>query len=342
MRAARFLGPGRPVVVAEVPVPEPGPGQARVAVRACGVCGSDLHIVEGTTPTGKLPITLGHEASGVVDRLGPDTDGPGAGTRVSIAAGYGCGTCPFCRAALENLCPASAIPGITEDGSQADYVVVPVRALLPLPARIDHPTAAVLTDAVATPFRAIGRSGLEPGGTAAVYGLGGLGVAAVVLLRQLWGATVIGVDPAEPARSRATRFGAGTVVDGRDAPARQIRELTGGGVDAAFEFVGRASAVDQAVKSLHPGGTATVVGVGPGRLGLGLRQETLVSGELRVQGSFGSTHADLARLIELVGSGLLDLTGLISHRFPLSAAPEAFRVLAERDGDPLRVVVEPG
>jgi propanol-preferring alcohol dehydrogenase len=340
MRAAQLTAVGGPVVVQSVAVPEPGEHDVRVAVRACGVCGSDVHVLHGVTPSGPLPLTLGHEAAGVVDSVGAGVNGFASGQRVAIAAGYGCGRCERCAAGRENICAGLTIPGISCDGAQAEYVVVPARALVPLPDSVDFATGAILTDAVATPYGAIRRSGVRAGDTAVVFGLGGLGVHAVALLKQVIGAQVIGVDVSPSALSRASAFGADDVVDASDGrPARRLRELTGGGADHTYEFVGAAAVTDQAVKSLRPGGTCTVVGVTPEPLAL-LPQALLVAGELRVQGSFGCTRADLESLVGLVADGTLDLTGTITHRFGLDEVAEALRVLESKDGDPIRVVVE--
>lgn len=341
MRAARFHGVGEPLRVEDVPVPEPGPGEVRVAVRACGICGSDVHIVEGETLSAPPPLVLGHEPSGVVDAVGAGVTDPVPGTRVSVLAGYGCGQCRECLAGWENLCAGLHIPGITRDGAQAEFVVVPARAVVALPGAVDFATGAILTDAIATPFHAIRRSGVRAGDVAVVYGLGGLGLHAVAILHQVVGARVIGVDTSPAARERALSFGASEVVDAGDgSPNRVVRQLSGGGADASFEFVGVAAVVDQAVKSLRRGGTCTVVGVGRDRLALGVRQETLVGAELRLQGSFGCNRADFEELLALVGSGGLDVAGTITHRFALDEFAEALHVLATKQGNPIRVVVE--
>ena len=337
MRAVRFTGAGTRPFLDDVPVPEPGPGEVRVRVKACGICGSDVHIVHGTTPAA-VPLTLGHEPSGVVDDPGDSTWR--VGDRVSVAAGYGCGECSLCKADRENVCPRLHIPGITRDGAQAEYVVVPARALVALPDAVDFATGAIITDAVATPFHAINGSGVRAGDTAVVYGLGGLGLHAVTILKQVVGARVIGVDVLPGARERALAFGADEVLDGADRPAAAIRALTDGGADATYEFVGAAAVTDQALKSLRRGGVCTVVGVTPERLALGLPQALLVAGELTLRGSFGCSGAELARLVQLVADGTLDLTGTITHRFALEEFDAALRTLETKEGDPIRVVVE--
>jgi len=340
MKAFRFHGVGLPLQLDDVPVPQPGPGEVRVAVRACGVCGSDVHIVEGVTDTGPRPLILGHETAGVVDEVGAGVTDVRPGQRVCLSAGYGCGSCPSCAVGAENICSRLAIPGITRDGAQAEYVVVPARTIVPLPDSIEFGVGAILTDAVSTPFHAIRRSGVAAGQTAAVFGLGGLGLPAVAILTQVVGAQVVAVDTRPRALERARAFGATAVVDASDGhPARAVRALTAG-ADATFEFVGSAAAVDQAVKSLRPGGTCTVVGVCRDRLHLDVRQETLVAGELRIQGSFGCTADDLRDLVDLVGSGRLDVAAVISHRLPLEQFAEAVSLLQDKRTDPVRIVVE--
>ncbi|HVE64813.1 MAG TPA: zinc-binding dehydrogenase [Mycobacteriales bacterium] len=340
MQAIRLHQVGQRPTLDEIPVPEPGPGEVRVAVRACGLCGSDVHILHGTTPTGPLPLVLGHEPSGIVDKLGEGVFGRSVGDRVCIAAGFGCDNCPACDAGRATVCPRLEIPGITRDGSQATYVVVPARTLISLPEQVDFATGAILMDAVSTPYHAIKKSGVTRGQTAVVFGLGGLGLHALTILSQVVGAHVIGVDRYPGALERALRFGADEVVDASGGkPANAVRLLTGGGVDHAFEFVGAAAVVDQAVKSLRPGGTCTVVGVTPEPLHL-LPQALLVSNELRLQGSFGCSQDELVELVGLVAGGALDLTGTITHRFGLADFDSALQVLETKEGDPIRVVVE--
>jgi propanol-preferring alcohol dehydrogenase len=340
MAAVRFTGVGEPVVLIEEDVPEPGPGEVRVAVRACGICGSDLHIVDGTTPTSRLPITLGHEPAGVVDAIGPAVTGLQIGQPVAIAAFHGCGRCRHCEAGRDNLCTQRQVLGVDRPGAQAEYVVVPARIAVPLPGNLDFVTGAIATDAVATPFHAIQISGVRRGQTAVVYGLGGLGLHAVMILRQVVGAHVIGVDTYPGALERAEAFGAHAVIDqSATAPARAVRALTDGGADVAFEFVGAPPVVEQALKSLRPGGTCVAVGVGPDALHLGVRQETLVGRELRLQGAFGYTLPELRELLQLLGDGVLDVTGTVTHRLPLTRTTDGLEILRAKTDDPIRVVV---
>ncbi|WP_199433804.1 alcohol dehydrogenase catalytic domain-containing protein [Qaidamihabitans albus] len=338
MRAIRLRAPGE-VELARFDVPVPQRGEALVAVEACGVCGSDVHLVDGTTAA-KLPIVLGHEAAGTVYRLGPDAAGPEPGTRVAVLPYVGCGGCGRCRAGRPQACPRRQVLGVDRPGAHADFLTVPAECLVPLPDEVPSAVGAILTDAVATPYHAVRRSGAVAGETAVVLGLGGLGLHAVALLTQVIGCTVIGVDPRPAARAQATLFGAATVLDPA-APdlLRRIREQTGDGADVAFEFVGGPDVVGTALRSLRPEGTCVVVGIGPERLALGLRQETLVGRELRLLGSFGCTASELTELVALVARGRLELGTSVSRAYRPEKFVDALSETREKRADSVRVVV---
>lgn len=346
MRAARLHRPRtadqrEDLRIDEVPTPEPGPGEVLVRVHACGVCASDLHVVQGITPAGHLPITLGHEAAGTIVAAGPEVDGWLPGDRVLVPPGRICGACPMCLGGRDNLCVFQHVLGVTTDGAQADHAIAPADMLVPIASTIPFPQAAILADAVATPYHALKRGGIGEGMTCAVIGLGGLGMHAVLLAR-LAGADVIGVDVDPVSLERARDWGAHEVVDASDGGgAGQVKELTDGGVDRAFEFVGLQATAHDAVKSLRPGGRATLVGLSRERLStlpLGL----FVAQELEVIGSFGSTLQDVNELIDLVEDGRLDLSRSVSHTLTLDEFPDALEMLETRQGNPIRIVVDHG
>lgn len=342
LHEAASEGRAAKVSVDEVPVPTPGPGEVLVAVDSCGICASDVHVVQGITPHGELPMTLGHEVAGTVAAVGEGVDGWLFGDRVAVAAGIPCGACEYCRVGRINLCSWLRIPGVNVDGGQAGFVAVDERILVPVPASVPLEQAAILTDAVATSYHALKRGGVGDDIVCAIFGLGGLGMHAV-LLAKLAGATVIGVDVDPVNLERAAAWGADHVVDASDGkPARGVRELSEGGVDRSFEFVGAQQAADQAIKSLRRGGRATLVGVSSVE-----RLETVplglfVAGELEVVGSFGSTHQDLNELMDLLESGRLDLSRSITHRWRVNQFDEALHALETRAGHPIRMVVQHG
>ena len=344
MRAARLHGPRsaeapQDLRIDELPTPEPGPDEALVRVHACGVCASDLHVVQGITPAGHLPLVLGHEAAGTVAEVGADVGDWMPGDRVLVPPGRVCGQCAMCLGGRDNLCPFQQVLGVDVDGAQADHVLAPARMLVPVPGSVPFDRAAILADAVATPYHALKRGGVDEDVTCAIVGLGGLGMHAVQLAR-LTGAHVIGVDVDPVCLDRALAWGADEVVDASDGGgAAQVRELTEGGVDRSFEFVGLQATAHDAVKCLRPGGRATLVGISRERLStlpLGL----FVSQELEVVGSFGSTLQDVNELLDLLEAGRLDLSRSVSHTLALDEFPTALEMLESREGHPIRIVVD--
>jgi D-arabinose 1-dehydrogenase-like Zn-dependent alcohol dehydrogenase len=323
----------------EVERPRPAPGQVLVEVKACGVCASDLHVVDGVTPHGPtLPQILGHEAAGVIAEVGDEVTDWQPGDRVAILMSHPCHVCGVCLAGRHNLCPSRSIPGIDGNGAMAGYTLADTNSLVPIPLDVPFDQAAITTDAVATPYHALKRAGVGEGVALAIMGLGGLGMHAI-LLAKLAGATVIGVDIDPVNLERALEWGADEVVDASDGqPARRVRELTGGGADRALEFVGSPKTVDQAIKSLAPGGRATIVGLTNERLQT-VPISLFVSQETELVGSFGSTPQDLGELFDLLEQGRLDLSRSITATIGLSEVPDALKALETRDGHPIRTVV---
>jgi propanol-preferring alcohol dehydrogenase len=327
----------------ERPVPEPGRDEVRIAMRACGICGSDVHIIDGETVPAFLPIVLGHEASGVVDAVGAGVDDYAVGDRVTVNPMVTCGNCRMCGAGRGNLCRNISILGLSRDGAHSEFFVVPADNLIALPDSIPFPLGAIVADAIATPYRAILESGVQPGATVAVFGLGGLGLHAAMILDQVYGAHVIGVDASDAALARAADFGLATVVDARAGRAAdQINAATGGGVDASFEFVGSVAVVEQALRSLDYGGACTVAGVGADRLHLSLRQETLVAKGQRLIGTHGYISDDVRQLLSWLDAGRLRVDGTVSHTFALDDYAQGLKTLRDRSANAIRVVITNG
>ncbi len=342
MLAARLHSAGAPLKIEECPVPALAPGEVVVRVLACGVCGSDVHMWQGTVPVARTPIVLGHEIAGRVASCGPDSSPWSVDDAVIVRAASGCGGCRHCAGGHDNLCQNQHVLGMDRDGGFARYVKAPAANLLPLPDGVPFEVAAILSDAVATPYHALmERGALQRGESVAVFGCGGLGTHAVQLARLLGAGKVIAVDVHPPALARARELGADATVDATsEAPHKAVQQLTGEGVDLALECVGRPETIAQAVRSLRPGGRAVIVGMG--REPIGLPPPALFAWrEYSVLGSFGSTRSDLERVIELVQSGQLDLGRSISARFPLEQANRALEMLESKEGDPVRLVILP-
>ena len=242
-----------PLRMMELPDPEPGPGEIRVSVRACGVCRTDLHVVEGDLPKHTLPIVPGHQVVGVVDALGAGASTYAPGDRVGIAWLRGtCGGCAFCRSGSENLCPDSHYTGYHEHGGYAELAVVPEAFAYRIPTTFSDEQAAPLLCAGIIGYRALERSEVPPGGRLALYGFGSS--AHVVMQIALHrGCEVCVVTRGESHRDLARRMGAHWVGGPGEAPP--------GEVDSAIIFAPAGEIVPDALAALRKGGTVAMAGI---------------------------------------------------------------------------------
>src|SRR3954471_17420754 len=275
MRAIQMCQWQTPPELRDVPEPEPGPGQVLLRVTGAGLCHSDLHLLhwpEGKVPYA-LPFTLGHEIAGTVAARGAGVDSVEEGESVIVYGPWGCGRCPRCSRGEEHLCErrelrSGTAPGIGRDGGLAEAVVVPARLTVPI-GDLDPVAAAPLTDAALNPYHAIKRAlpGLPPGSAALVIGVGGLGHAAVQLLRALSGCRIVAVDRRPEALEMAQRSGAHAVLQAEGLTADDVRRAAGGrGVAFVVDCVGVDATLALAAASVVPGGHIAVLGVGGGTL----------------------------------------------------------------------------
>ena len=328
MRAALLPAVGAPLELVERPDPEPGPGQARVRIEACGVCGSDLFLQNGGFGADKLPVVPGHEAAGVVDRVGAGVEAVRVGDQVAI---YYIENAP--DAPRPNLGPGVRRMGVDVDGAFAEYVVRPVSTLIVPPRRIDPATLAVLTDAVGTPYHALVRvARVQPGETVAVLGIGGIGSNAVQVARRL-GARVIAVSRSEEKLALARRLGAEAAVRLEDARAACGPD----GPDVVVQCAASA-ALDEAAIALGGYG-ARIVLVGTTVDAFQARASDFVWRELAVMGSRGFTPDDIREVIDLYLEGGLQTDHLTARPRPLEEANDALEDL--RAGRVLRSVLIP-
>jgi threonine dehydrogenase-like Zn-dependent dehydrogenase len=330
----------------EVPVPEPGPGQVRIRVRAAGVCLSDVHLIDGSLRPAFLDaqeVTLGHEVAGEIDVVGPDVPDlwqPGA--RVVLEAGEQCGHCQNCTS-HRAPCLAVRTRGVDYDGGWAEYALASHHTLVAIPDTLSFEQAAIVPDAVSTPWGAVAGTGrAEPGRPAGVWGIGGLGAHAVQLLRLLGAAPVVAVDPLEAARNRALEFGADFAFDPADPHfGEQILAVTGGaGLDVAYDMAGVGVVREQALRCLGRDGRLVLVGLTPEPLTVPNSIALSVRGQ-RILGHYGSSAGAVDRLIDLIRYGRLDLSRSISGTLPLAEAPDAVKALASKQGNPIRLILVP-
>jgi len=340
MKAALFYGPNQPLKIEEVAKPSPQAGEILVRVAACGVCHTDLHYIDHGVPTFKKPpLILGHETSGVVEELGQGVTQFKPGDRVLLPAVLSCGSCRFCRTGRENICENMVMFGNNIDGAYAEYVKAPARDAFLLPEEIPLEEGAIIADAITTPFHAVvNRGQVRPGDRVVVFGCGGVGLNAVQVASAL-GADVIAVDIRDAKLEWAKKLGASTVLNpGKiEKIDKEVRKLTGGGADIAFEVIGNPLTMEQAFACLRQGGRLVVVGYSAENMKLSLGR--VMYREMEVVGSLGCRPVDYPRVIELVKLGKIKLAELVTKKFPLAEINSAFDLL--RKGEGIRSVVIP-
>jgi len=342
MRAARFDQAARSLQVVDVPVPEPEPHEALVRVQACGVCLSDVHLIDGSLP-GSLPVvTPGHEPAGVIERVGSGVPYWQPGQRVLMQAGRTCRVCPGCAAGQPEHCESVQIMGFGFDGAWADYVVVPATALVAVPDSVPIEQAAIIADAVSTPYAALlERAQVRPGESVGIWGVGGLGFHAVKLARLMGAAPIVAIDPLEDARKRALAAGADAAFDPSDANlTAAVREASRGGLDVALDVVGSAAVLAQAETCLARRGRLVMVGMSmePTQLGPGAMFSVQSQPLL---GHLGYAKAHMDQLLRLVETDRLDLSDSITDVVPLDDVVDAVDRLANKRDNPIRIVIQP-
>ncbi|GAA4622030.1 zinc-dependent alcohol dehydrogenase family protein [Actinoallomurus vinaceus] len=325
MRAAVISTPGS-LSVQTVADPAPGPGQVLIAPRAVGVCGTDLHILDGEFPPTPYPIIPGHEFAGEVVALGAGVTDVAAGDRVAVDPSLFCGHCVYCKRQRGNLCLNWNAIGDTVDGAFAEYVAVPAANVYPLPEGMSH-AAGALVEPLACVVHGLRRLAIPPGGEVLIIGAGTIGL----LLAQAAGrsgAVRVSMVDTDPARlSRAAKLGA-------DVVATSVEEVLGGR-DVGFEHVIDATGVPAATQAALPalcrGGTLLVFGVSPAEARLSVSPFQVYNDEISVIGSMAVLNT-FEPALRLMGSGAITAQDLITHQVPLERAAEAFTAVRERAG----------
>lgn len=343
MRAERFYADTKTVALEDVPIPAPGEGEVLVKVAFCGICHSDLSLINGTFPAQRPVVTQGHEASGTIAKLGPGVTGWAEGDRVVVAAGRPCQQCPNCRRGDLSNCMFIQLMAFAYDGGWAEYTVAQAVGLTRVPDNVPLEQAAILADAVSTPFGAVVRTGkVAVGESVGVWGVGGVGTHIVQLARLVGAVPVIAVDINPVVLDRALELGADYAFDSRDADVKdKIAEVTGGRkLDVAFDAVGLKVTFEQALDCLTIGGRLVGVGmsaecptIGPTSM-FGLTQR-------QVLGHLGYQNVDIETLATLVSRGRLDISRSISQIVPLEDIKDGIAMLENQDGNPIRILVKP-
>ena len=339
MHALVWEGPRR-LVLADVADPVPGPEDALLRVRGAGICGSELEGYLGQSSLRVPPLVMGHEFSGEIVWLPPDnTTGLHVGQLVTANPLIPCGMCRICQAGRPYLCPRRRLIGAHRPGAFAEYVAVPLDALIPLPEMLDAPLGA-LSEPLAVALHAVARARLQASAAAVVWGAGSIG------LLTIWAARLAGADPivaveTNPARlAAAAALGAGVTVDGRDpdAIAAVRRAVAEHPFVTVFDAVGRWMTRCAAVQAADPGGQVVLIGLHDSETTFAVN--ALVRAEITLVCAYGYTHAELQRAVEMLAAEALPTTSWIEVR-PLAAGPAAFGELIDAPGAVTKVVLAP-
>ena len=334
MKAVLLPG-GRQVEVVDRPDPEPGVGEVLVRVRASALCRSDMSLYDGTPivggeGAGTGSVIPGHESAGEVVALGPLAGGVSVGDRVAIYLAVGEGRCEWCRRGYRMLCPAWKCVGFDIDGGDAEYVVVPAENCLPIPDEMSFEVAALSTDMVGTQYSTQARLGVSGKDTVAIFGLGPMG-AAGILVAKARGARVVAVDVLKARLDLAARLGADVVVDSssQDAVTALRAATRGDGVDIAIDCSGNPAAQNAALDATRRLGS--VAFVGESRSTTINPSDQFIRKLLTVIGGWYFATWEYAAITRFILEHDLPVDQLVTHRFPLSDAPTAFRMFNARE-----------
>jgi NDMA-dependent alcohol dehydrogenase len=346
-KAALCRAHNTPVVIEPIAVDGPKRGEATVKLGACGVCHSDLSAITGTIAL-PLPLVLGHEGAGVVEEVGEGVSGLAKGDHVIFSFIYMCGKCRFCVSGRPVLCleqgkalttPLEGTPRVRDArgeplnifsgcGSMAEYATVSAENLIKIDPKIPLDCAALVGCGVTTGVGAVFNTAkVAPGSSVAVFGCGGVGLSVIQGARIAGAERIIAIDTLQPKLEMAKKFGATDTILFTEDPTKALKKMTGGGPDYAFECVGSGELAAAAYRAIRRGGLAVVVGVAKPGDSTSVRTMTLPFEEKTLTGSyFGSCvpRVDFPRMLALYLAGKLKLEELITRRYSIDEAAQAF------------------
>lgn len=343
MKAIRMVKVGVPLQLQEIQEPAMGEKDVLVRVKACGICHSDVHYRAGRSSVGPLPITLGHEVAGVVEKVGRQVNQLKEGDRVCLHYMLTCNNCSYCNQGREQFCTSGRMIGKSANGGYAENIVVPAQNAIRIPAEISFEHAAILMCSTATAFHALRKSRLVPGESVAVFGLGGLGMSAVQLAKVFGAFDIYGVDINESKLTLSKMYNTISIDASKHDPVSEIRQMTGGkGVDVAIEFIGLPLTMQQAIQSLAIFGRAVLVGISEKPFEIDSYRELLWR-EAEVIGCDDHLLQEIPMLIETIRRGMLDLSNLVTCTIPLDADAinTSLDELDKFSGSAVRTVITP-
>lgn len=328
----------------DVPEPEMEADEVLIQVKACGICGSDVHGVDGSSGRRIPPLIMGHEASGVIAKAGKHVQDFLEGERVTFDSTISCGKCYFCRKGQINLCDNRRVLGVAceehrHDGAFAEYVAVPERILYKLPDDVSFEQAAMV-EPVSIAVHAVELTPVSLNDTAVVVGSGMIGLLLIQALRTAGCGRIIAVDIEQRKLELASQLGADDVLraDRVDVPEEVCKLTDNRGAELAFEVVGNTQAVNTAILSLKKGGTLTLIGNLAAHVEIPL--QVAISRQITVQGSCASC-GEYPACLDMIANGKINVDVLISKVAPLTEGAQWFERLYKGEEGLMKVILEP-
>jgi len=320
MKSVRMVEAGKPLELQEVPIPNIGDKDILVHVRAAGICHSDAHYRAGRSAMGMMPITLGHEVAGIVEKIGSQVGNVKVGDRVCLHYNLTCGDCYYCSTGNEQFCNKVRMLGHHVDGGYAEYISVPARNAIPLPDEIPFEAGATLMCASATALHALSKGRVKVGETVAIFGVGGLGLSAIQLASAMGAVEVYAVDIKQDKLELASEYNAIPIDASRVDVVEEIRKLTQGrGVNVALEMIGLRKTMEQAIESVGNLGRAVMVGLNQQPIQINTYLQVLGK-EAEIIGSNDHLLQELPLLVEMARRKILNTAHVVSQVIPLDAA----------------------
>lgn len=343
MKAVQLITTGQPLELRDVEISPLQSTDVLIAVKAAGICHSDAHYRAGGLSEEKLPVTLGHEISGIIEKAGTKVENFKVGDRVCVHYLITCGKCEYCISENEQFCTTVKMVGNNVNGGYAEHISVPERSVFRLPEEIPFEQGAIMMCSSATSFHALHKARFKEGETVAVFGIGGLGMAAIQIAKSQGASEVYAVDINKEKLAQAELYGSIVINASEVDPVDEIMRLTNGiGVNVALELIGLPKTMVQAVRSLAIFGRAAIVGLSDKPLEIETHRD-LINKETEIIGVSDHLASELPHLINLVRKGDLNLDSAISKRIPLDA-DEINSVLDRLDnfcGEEIRTVIMP-